>query len=295
MDYKARMYSSYLNHFIQPDTIVPNPANPQTWNRYSYTRNNPVRYSDPTGHDVCDEEGAYCYNQNSKYRGKNRRNPPIAPEKKRRVINFTVSTEGETEDASPASLDEFMRSLIPISNSEACEFIIEDEVMCNADLSFLGDPSDPRSIQAMLDALIAAANVDAAGVRVEGSVTLPIIGGVDLNVDVLYFRRSREFGSFITPGLQRGSGGGGLTFGLVFGNDMPNRGAYAGQSVTVIGADIPLVPLGVNVESDYSFGVQNPNGTTPSTFYIGGGPLQPEVGEYAVGGYAIPLLHFTLP
>ena len=34
---------------------MPNPANPQDLNRFSYVRNNPVRYSDPTGHYVYEE------------------------------------------------------------------------------------------------------------------------------------------------------------------------------------------------------------------------------------------------
>ena len=46
----ARWYDPYLNRFIQPDTVVPNPGDPQSLNRFSYSRNNPVRYSDPTGH-----------------------------------------------------------------------------------------------------------------------------------------------------------------------------------------------------------------------------------------------------
>ena len=37
---------------MQPDSIVPNPGNPQDLNRYSYVRNNPVRYTDPTGHYI---------------------------------------------------------------------------------------------------------------------------------------------------------------------------------------------------------------------------------------------------
>ncbi len=33
------------------DTIVPNPDDPQALNRYSYVLNNPLRYTDPTGHN----------------------------------------------------------------------------------------------------------------------------------------------------------------------------------------------------------------------------------------------------
>lgn len=36
--------------FASADTIVPNPTNPQSFNRYSYTYNNPVNFTDPTGH-----------------------------------------------------------------------------------------------------------------------------------------------------------------------------------------------------------------------------------------------------
>lgn len=50
MDYKARFYSPALMRFIQPDTIIPDQSNPQSWNRYSYVINNPIRYVDPSGH-----------------------------------------------------------------------------------------------------------------------------------------------------------------------------------------------------------------------------------------------------
>jgi len=51
MDYNARYYDSLLGRFISADTMVPDPANPQSLNRYSYTINNPLKYTDPTGHE----------------------------------------------------------------------------------------------------------------------------------------------------------------------------------------------------------------------------------------------------
>jgi hypothetical protein len=47
---KARFYSPYINRFIQPDTLIPDVPNPQTWNHYSYAINNPILYNDPDGH-----------------------------------------------------------------------------------------------------------------------------------------------------------------------------------------------------------------------------------------------------
>jgi len=47
--YGARYYDPVLARFISPDPIVPDPTDPQSLNRYSYTRNNPLRYIDPTG------------------------------------------------------------------------------------------------------------------------------------------------------------------------------------------------------------------------------------------------------
>jgi RHS repeat-associated protein len=50
MDYRARYYDPKLGRFVSADTVVPNPTNPQLFNRYSYAGNNPLRYDDPDGH-----------------------------------------------------------------------------------------------------------------------------------------------------------------------------------------------------------------------------------------------------
>ncbi len=46
----ARYYAPKLGRFITADTIVQDPYNPQTLNRYSYCNNNPINLVDPTGH-----------------------------------------------------------------------------------------------------------------------------------------------------------------------------------------------------------------------------------------------------
>ena len=45
--YGARYYDPTIGRFISADSMVPNPANPQSLNRYSYCLNNPLKYTDP--------------------------------------------------------------------------------------------------------------------------------------------------------------------------------------------------------------------------------------------------------
>jgi RHS repeat-associated protein/uncharacterized repeat protein (TIGR01451 family) len=56
--YGARFYSPKLGRFLSADTIVPGFANPQNLNRFSYVTNNPLRYTDPTGHMRTEEAGS---------------------------------------------------------------------------------------------------------------------------------------------------------------------------------------------------------------------------------------------
>ncbi len=49
-NFNARQYYADLGRFISPDSVVPSPGDPQTLNRYSYCRNNPQLFVDPTGH-----------------------------------------------------------------------------------------------------------------------------------------------------------------------------------------------------------------------------------------------------
>jgi RHS repeat-associated protein len=48
--YSARYYDPEIGRFVSADTVVQAPYDPQSLNRYSYCRNNPLNYMDPSGH-----------------------------------------------------------------------------------------------------------------------------------------------------------------------------------------------------------------------------------------------------
>jgi RHS repeat-associated protein len=48
--YGARYYQPALGRFLSADSIVPSATDSQAFNRYAYARDNPITYTDPTGH-----------------------------------------------------------------------------------------------------------------------------------------------------------------------------------------------------------------------------------------------------
>jgi RHS repeat-associated protein len=59
--YGSRWYDSALGRFTSPDTIIPNPGDPPSYDRYSYVRNNPLKYVDPSGHNLnCGQQGSHA-------------------------------------------------------------------------------------------------------------------------------------------------------------------------------------------------------------------------------------------
>jgi RHS repeat-associated protein len=56
--FNARWMDPSLGRFAQPDSIVPTQTQgTQAWDRYAFVNNNPVRYNDPTGHQVAEDKG----------------------------------------------------------------------------------------------------------------------------------------------------------------------------------------------------------------------------------------------
>lgn len=54
----ARYMSSPQGRFTSPDPLLESadPSDPQTWNRYAYGLNNPLRFIDPTGMEAISQE-----------------------------------------------------------------------------------------------------------------------------------------------------------------------------------------------------------------------------------------------
>ncbi len=64
--FQARWYDPYLGRFTQPDSIIPNPYNPQSYDRYAYVGNNPINRVDPSGHwDNCNFTDRQCVIDNA--------------------------------------------------------------------------------------------------------------------------------------------------------------------------------------------------------------------------------------
>jgi len=52
MFYNARYYDPMIGRFTKPDSLIPVPGNPQALNRFAYSLNNPLKFTDSSGHWV---------------------------------------------------------------------------------------------------------------------------------------------------------------------------------------------------------------------------------------------------
>jgi RHS repeat-associated protein len=58
--FNARYYDPELGSFLSPDTLVPDPTNLHDYNRYMAFRGNPMKYTDPTGHEPIHHSNYPC-------------------------------------------------------------------------------------------------------------------------------------------------------------------------------------------------------------------------------------------
>jgi RHS repeat-associated protein len=141
----ARYYSSIQGRFtsVDPGSFVP--ADPQSWNRYPYTQNNPLKFTDPTGEELYftgDYAGGIIADL-EKYSGlKLKRDPTtgkvtIDPSQKRRTkgtsyylaealgkaigndkVKVNVRTVSESKDNEAIYIDSFVRQKFDVDDYE---------------------------------------------------------------------------------------------------------------------------------------------------------------------------------
>ena len=88
--YASRAYDPAIGRFVSPDSIVPDPLNPQSLNRYGYAYNNPLKYTDPTGHYNVGDDKDWLREFSKKNEG-----PPTASDKAFRQASMEAALQGQ--------------------------------------------------------------------------------------------------------------------------------------------------------------------------------------------------------
>jgi hypothetical protein len=127
LDYaQARMYANWQGQFTSVDPLLASGRtwSPQSWNRYTYTMNNPLRYSDPTGLYEWDESAGGIYtDEELKKRQKDKNLSKNERKQAKRALDFRqrfraalatanglATTNNNLSSAQQASLQESVNS-----------------------------------------------------------------------------------------------------------------------------------------------------------------------------------------
>jgi hypothetical protein len=134
--------SPYINRFVSADTIVPNPTNSQALNRYSYVLNNPLRYTDPTGHICisegegdCEDEDEHPINGAGGFGGGSNSSGNPSGGGGGGFHPSLVIPElpcGGMMSCGQQTAYEYAASLLPFTSSDACYFLLHNPILCNS-------------------------------------------------------------------------------------------------------------------------------------------------------------------
>jgi RHS repeat-associated protein len=99
--YQARWYDPALGRFAQADTIIPG-QDAISFDRYSYVRNNPINFNDPTGHIEACEENCRIYSNDEMVQAL--RNM-TSTQKRIAIQQYAISLRAEQKDSLEAFKD----------------------------------------------------------------------------------------------------------------------------------------------------------------------------------------------
>ena len=153
MNYNARFYDPMLSRFTSPDSIIPEPGSVIGYNRYAYVNNNPIRYTDPSGH-IIPEDIDWPWGRG------------YEPTKSGTTSNDTWNDEGffeigdtgfyihegisniTTYEFDGAILDNHTTTRSDVNSGTAYEVgdAVEDKKLCVTDMGILGLTSIPAGV-----------------------------------------------------------------------------------------------------------------------------------------------------
>ena len=228
----ARYYVPEIGRFASADTLVPDPQNPQSFNRYGYALDNPIKYADPSGHcaefgdDACwslAEQLWSAYGIDLEFLGS--------------MTLEDLAFFGTTFEQMPG---------------------LQQEQVASAIQSGFLDRLDEGTRKSITDGVW-----DVLGVRI--GLSAANIMGVDSSVDFLWNFSAREFDILgNVNGVVGWALGASLTGGVFFGFDAPENNAFTGWGTGVtLGAAVG--PLGVAVQTEKSGGLIGFNPPNPIT------------------------------
>ncbi|MGH2538562.1 MAG: RHS repeat-associated core domain-containing protein [Candidatus Promineifilaceae bacterium] len=193
----ARFYVPAVGRFASADSLVPDPNNPQSYNRYSYVLNAPLNFTDPTGR--CEQEGDEgCWALAQEI--SNAYSLDLAFLGTLTISQMRFFVEGLDQ---AAGVDSGIPASIIAAINQMGEFFPDWLTYLNDEIGW-----------------------DVIGFRLELAYA-PLVAGGQIDFDILFNFESWEVSLFASPGVQVGLlQGGNVGLGVLLGFNFPSNSTF---------------------------------------------------------------------